>query len=201
MLLWAHQQCVCVPLIVCSFLTEVNGNLRGSLLLPDPLPFTFFSQRDRQTHTNKQCLIVNIHLWSAFILYHQVPFYTFLTPNYPPWGVKLSENELWWSHTWEEMDLVGDIGQQLPNHTDSRALELPGSCKCCVFTNNGWAFTFWRRRDSIFLTSDIQIITLFKKSPIQGKHRGWVCIQKTTEIKGERGRVLLSCTFLFIPHF
>lgn len=54
--LGTSAECVRVPLIVCSFLAEVNGNLRGSLLLPDPLLFTFFT--DRQTYTHTQTNIV-----------------------------------------------------------------------------------------------------------------------------------------------
>lgn len=47
---------------------ETSGGLYFCLILYFSL--FFHRETDRQTHTNKQCLIVNINLWSAFILYH-----------------------------------------------------------------------------------------------------------------------------------
>jgi len=67
---------------------ETSGGLYFCLILYFSLVFT-----ERQTDTHKQTVPHSKYssMISFYIISHQVPYYTFLTPNYL---VKLSENEL-----------------------------------------------------------------------------------------------------------
>ncbi len=70
-------------------------------------------------------------------------------------------------HTREETDLVGDMGQQLPD----RVLKPPGSCKCCLFSYNEWAFTC-RRKRSLFWHPTSKLSPRLKRAQFTASSEG-----------------------------